>query len=125
MENTTLLGNLICSVYDAYRTRYDDPEFAALATEVTLNDLLLRLDVHDPSLEDRTDVDFFPDSCGSFDGRFSPFKNARTDANYLGEFEPFDIEPFDIEPFDIEPFDIEPFDNEPFDNDGYRVPVSQ
>jgi hypothetical protein len=41
------LGELICCLYDEYRALYGNDELAALAADVTLNDLLLRFDVHD------------------------------------------------------------------------------
>ena len=97
MENTTFLGNLICSVYDAYQSRYGDREFAALATEVTLNDLLLRFDVRDSSFEDLTRVDFpecLSESGAAFDLGGSLFEDELTDEGYLSEFEPFDADEY-------------------------------
>lgn len=52
------LGELICCLYDEYRALYRNDELAALAADVTLNDLLLRFDVHDFGTDNETD-DFF------------------------------------------------------------------
>jgi len=91
VENTTFLGNLICSVYDAYRSRYGDREFAALATEVTLNDLLLRFDVHDSSFDDQARLDFSDclSESAAFDLGDSLFKDDLTDEGYFADTEPF------------------------------------
>jgi hypothetical protein len=36
----TTLGLLISEIFDMFERRYGDPELAALATEVTVNDML-------------------------------------------------------------------------------------
>jgi hypothetical protein len=93
--NTTFLGNLICSVFDTYQSLYGDREFAALATEVTLNDLLLRFDVHDSSFEDQTRSDFFDclsESGAGFDFGGRLFEDEPTDEGYLAEIGSFDVD---------------------------------
>jgi hypothetical protein len=47
MVNQWVLGDLICSLYDACSEQYGDNELAALAADVMLNDLLVRFDVHE------------------------------------------------------------------------------
>lgn len=36
----TTIGQLVSALFDAYESRYHDPKLAALATEVTLTELL-------------------------------------------------------------------------------------
>jgi hypothetical protein len=40
-----VLGDLICGLYDEYRDEFGDDELAALAADVTINDLFVRFDV--------------------------------------------------------------------------------
>lgn len=39
---TITMGQLVCEVFDAYERRYHDKELAAIATQVTLADILSR-----------------------------------------------------------------------------------
>lgn len=52
MNNTFMLGDLICCLYEEYSEQYGDNDLAALAADVELNDLLVLLDVHDLLMED-------------------------------------------------------------------------
>jgi hypothetical protein len=68
MANDFELGELICCLYDEYRALYRNDELAALAADVTLNDLLVRFDVHNIGTDHEYD-EFFSFG-GEYDAHF-------------------------------------------------------